>query len=487
MKKLSVFILVVLFLCLSCSSDIESGNTELSDDNDWDKEIENGAEVVRVGSVDSYDVTKSKGNILFFSISAGDTINLKGMDTSLLSIEVKADNSGSRGVSESSQVTKIISDSNSSVYVVVPQNDGTYSLSASEIGIKGDDVIVKVRKAEKTSSTTAGVFSYQIPVKERTEEAEKGESTKKYWKFYTVDLNSEEWKDYKDSEIVLTQNSVIHSETGGGRYSDRIGIMKDGQVKYDQDYSGLISLKGLDELRIYSYLDVSFMSGDCTLNSYLMLPEKVTAGGDALQIKGFPHVFRFTGLTDSTYGYDIIISGISAESRSMAEMVASNLYAGNLRKTNGERVAEPYITGYKKEGDGYTLTLHFDEFTSGEDLLLSFPWRDTVSANENTVFGSIKLSKTATAVTKDTSQFKSGTIHLNKGESKTIYFSNLDKNYTVSVDNSEYDVVMIYMYSYGHGTFYSSRTFEKGCSGAITILSRNKECDITYTVSESDN
>ena len=102
MKKLSVFILVVLFLCLSCSSDIESGNTELSVDNEWSKEIEAGAEVVRVGSVDSYDVTKSKGNILFFSISAGDTINLKGMDISLLSIEVKADNSGSREVSKSS-------------------------------------------------------------------------------------------------------------------------------------------------------------------------------------------------------------------------------------------------------------------------------------------------------------------------------------------------------------------------------------------------
>lgn len=472
MKRILSAVLIVFF-CISC--EFNGGS-----------EVESTVETIDASVVESYDVSSMKGDTLYIKISEGDSLRLVGMDAGLISVLVAGDTSSSRNAS---RVKEIFSDSENSIYVIVPDEDGSHSLSAAEIGVKGRDVIVKVRKAspEKlTSKATIGVFSYRIPEKAKTPEAEKGESSVTYWKYYKADLTSDEWKAYKDSEVVLAQSTLRYSELGGGRYSDSIGILKDGEVYYTGDFSGLIDLSGLDELKIYSFLNVSYMSGDVRLNSYIILPEEVKSGGDEVEIKGFPHVFKLTGLEKSEYGYDIIISGIG---RDYAEKFAERIYVSHLRKTDGTRIGKPVITNYEKEEEGgkYTLTFHFDEFPL-ENLILDFSWMDAQKVDDDTVFGKISLRKTESEVSKVIYDLKEGsyTLNLKAGQSKTIYYSAVDdKDYriTFSGDYNRGNLVMVHSNERGSGIFNSPfSTTDIGRKGSVTILSLDKDTVITCEV-----
>ena len=499
MRKSFLWVLIVLVLFVSCEERIAQNDSPEAEtavvstgDDSWNEEIAAGSEVVDASKTDSYDVSESKGDSFFIKMNSSGRLLLKGMDSSLVSIEVKnADASERSRASTSAQVKLIESSGNSSIYVVVPSGDGSCSVSSSDLGINGDNAVVKVMMAEAENlspTSTYGTFSYTVPEKEKTEEAQTGESYDQHWKYYTADLTSEEWKDYKDKVVCLSQALIRSSNKGGSSISQKIGILKDSKVYYDQSYYGLIDLTGMDKLEIYSYLKVYYMLNDATLNSYVILPEMITADGDPVEIKGYPHVFRLTGLEKSDYGYDIVMTGIASDK---TEAVITELYAG-MRTTKGRSVKRPYIVKYEKEGEGYTLTLHFDDYTPGDDLLLDFTWSSAQTADENTVFGSISVKKATTKMEKDYTLATVGThdnVNVKAGKSLTIYYQKTDAEYTIELQDTGERGNCIFVHScerengeqsWGYCKF--PYTIEAGESGSITILCRNEDCTLTYTV-----
>ncbi len=282
------FIVLLLVLTVSCSNGV--GEKEEPKVQPEEEALQGEAISVTNGMTTDLSLLE-KEEELFFSIENGkdSTMNLTGatLDSHSLFVIERQETSDSKDVSRdlSSLVSYYMAED---VFVVLPQDDGKISFSGANIGIEtsGSFKIKRLGSNAELKHTKNNDQFFQYDVEETDKNYEKLGYPEYLWpttlNYYVLDLNSTEWKKYKDQDIAIFQATTKYSKNYGesGAYN-YFGLIDTNSITFDDSpaIKGLYSLKDRDYLFLYSFGRRGSSSGDIKFETYFLLPGELKEGG----------------------------------------------------------------------------------------------------------------------------------------------------------------------------------------------------------------
>jgi len=258
---------------------------------------------VNNGSV-SKDLSELEtGNELVFKMNESGKLNLSGVTIdSLYAVENEgsAEKSLSRGINQNlSSVDK------KGLYLLVPQEGGELSFSGSDVGLAQGNGLVRLKKIGNDLSTGSNYVQYKVAPTDIDYDKEGYPEYKwpTYQNYVHIDLNNDQWSYAKDKEVVIVQH-IYHddNESHGGDYNNRFGLIKNGEITYSDNISGLYDLAGKDSLNLYTFLRLSRYKGDNSyMRTYIIVPEELEIGATPLDIVPHSTVFKVVPEDNTTH------------------------------------------------------------------------------------------------------------------------------------------------------------------------------------------
>ena len=292
------------------------------------------------------------------------------------------------------------------------------------------------------------------------------------------------------------QNAFHNSlewESHGGRYTDKFGLLENGNVIYSNEIEGLYDLSGKDTLNLYTFLRTSKYEGSAEVfRTYLLIPEDVSE--EPLDIIGYPHVFKISP-TNPDKRCEIRIGSIPKE---LFVQVVSNLIQGHPRytgageKKNGSPVGKILwikdITENNEDSDKMDVVLTYTKGVKEEFIINSY-CRDYIEPN--TVFGKISMVESDAEWVFE--ELKDVNIHnISLGGGNPIFHSiqftiPKDKSYTLTITSNSRNADILFYTNRrcGSGGINTPITLEAGESGHITLFTKGEEATVSYQLTEN--
>ncbi len=392
-KSLSLITLaLLLFFIPSCNSDspVEIINaTPITEDGEYSTKT--------TQNLSDFDL----GQMVKIKMGSNTSISLINVTTNADSLFV-LENTGkviskSKGLKSSgnNSISKV--DNTKGIYNVIPQSNGTISFTGRDIGVTADNTEVILTKIKVLEPAGKNYFDYKIEPTE-FDYRERG-IDEHLWPTYQyclkIDLNSNKWSSLRDKDVVIMQYALQTGPTQGGyggNYSDKFGIIEEGNIIYDNEIEGVFRLSGKNKIMLYTFMRASKYAGDAShFRIYILVPEVLSS--TPLEIIGFPHVFQIPCI-DENQTYDITFDNIPS---SVFNMLISGFIQGRPRYigelNNGKPIESVvYLKELKKGSENGTFSAIFTVKGENEPFIINDYYRSYTEVND---FGDISFAQSS--------------------------------------------------------------------------------------------